>query len=53
MQKFEETMLESNAWAGENLDDVDADKNKKRKYVPMSQEVYSGKDRVLNTKHMR
>ena len=53
IKKFEETVLGFNTWASEILDNVDADKNKKRKYVPISQEVYSGKERVLNTKHMR
>ena len=46
-------MLEFNAWASEKLHDVDADENKKRKYVSMSQKVYTGKERVLNLRHMR
>ena len=49
---FEELVLGFNAWAGEKLNDVDADTNKKREHVPTSQEVYSGKERVLNTRHM-
>ena len=53
VKKFEEKVLEFNAWASEKLHEVDANENKKRKYVSMSQKVYTGKERVLNTRHMR
>ena len=52
VKKFEEKVLEFNAWASEKLHDVDANENKKKKYVLMSQKVYTGKEIVLNTRHM-
>jgi hypothetical protein len=54
LKQFEKTMSEFNTWASAKLqEEMDADKNKKRKYVPLTQEEYTGKvDRVYNTKHM-
>ena len=54
LQKLEEMMSEYNKWASGRLSETkDADKNKKRKHVPLTQEEYEGTaDRVLNTHHM-
>ena len=55
VKEFERKMKEFHTWASDKLEQSgDSDKNKKRKYVPMTQEAYKGTaDRVFNTYTMR
>jgi len=51
LKEFERKMKEFHTWASDKLEECgDSNKNKKRKYVPMTQEEYKGTvDRVFNT----
>ena len=50
---MEETLNEFNQWCSSELASQDAENNGKRKYVPMTQESYTGTaKRVYNTFNM-